>query len=244
MPFFLFRHILDKSINDVADAVRAKKKRRLPVVLTRSELNNLFAHLSGLDRLMARLIYGCDLRLRECLNLRVKDIDFERRTVTIRKGKGDNDRETIFPESLKKELRDHSDRIHCLFKEDRKNDRPGVYLPNALERKFPNAGKEWLWFWVFPAPNLSIDPSTNIVRRHHVYRGNLQRQIKRAGEKAKIYKKITVHTLRHSFTTYLLEDGYDIRSIQELLGHSDLRTTTIYTHVATKNRPGIKSPLD
>jgi integron integrase len=241
---FLFRYVLNKPIENIGEAIRAKRTRRLPVVLTKREVEALIAQLSGLDLLMAKVIYGCGLRLQECLQLRIKDIDFERSTITIRQGKGDKDRQTVFPESLKIELRAHLDKVLLIHEKDRKNNLPGVETPNALGRKYPNAGKEWGWFWAFPSGSLSIDPLTKIVRRHHVYHGNLQRQIKEAAIRAKIAKRVTVHTLRHSFATHLLESGYDIRTIQELLGHSDLRTTMIYTHVATKNKLGVKSPLD
>lgn len=156
------------------------------------------SHLSGLDLLMTKVIYGCGLRLQECLQLRIKDIVFERSIITIRQSKGDKDRETVFPESIKKELRDLLDKVWPLHEEDRKNNVPGVQIPNALKRKYPNAGKGWGWFWAFPAYKLSIDPFRKIIRRHHVYHGNLHRQIKQAGLRAKIAKRITVHTLRHS----------------------------------------------
>jgi integron integrase len=241
---FLFRYILDKNIDNISDAVRAKGNRRLPVVLTKPEIGRLFDQMSGINLLMAKVVYGCGLRLRECLQLRVKDIDFERNAVTIRSGKGDKDRETVLPESLKEDLREQLNRARKIFENDKRKNVPGVQLPYAFEHKSPNADKEWAWFWAFPSGTLSIDPITKIVRRHHVYHGNLQRQIKQAGIKAKIAKRITVHTLRHSFATYLLEKGYDIRTIQELLGHSDIKTTMIYTHVVNKNKLGIISPLD
>jgi integron integrase len=241
---FLFRHILKKSIDNIGEAIRAKRTRRLPVVLSKKELENLLSHLSGINLLMAKVIYGCGLRLQECLQLRVKDIDFERSTITIRQSKGDKDRETVLPESIKKELGDYLEKVRAIHEKDRINNLPGVQIPNALERKYPNAGKEWGWFWAFPSYKLSIDPITKIIRRHHIYHGNLHRQIKEAGIRARIAKRVTVHTLRHSFATHLLESGYDIRTIQELLGHNDLRTTMVYTHVATTNRLGVKSPLD
>jgi integron integrase len=241
---FLFRHILEKSIDNIGEAIRAKRTRRLPVVLSKKELENLLSHLSGINLLMAKVIYGCGLRLQECLQLRVKDIDFERSTITIRQSKGDKDRETVLPESIKKELGDYLEKVRAIHEKDRTNNLPGVQIPNALERKYPNAGKEWGWFWAFPSYKLSIDPITKIIRRHHIYHGNLHRQIKEAGIRARIAKRVTVHTLRHSFATHLLESGYDIRTIQELLGHNDLRTTMVYTHVATTNRLGVKSPLD
>jgi len=241
---FLFRHILDKNIEDIADAVRAKRTRRLPVVMTRSEIDRLFNNMHGVNRLMARLIYGCGLRLQECMQLRIKDIDLEREAVTVRSGKGDKDRETVLPSSLKPELEAHLKEVKTLYNEDRAAESPGVMLPGALERKYPNAGREWAWFWLFPSHTNSIDPKTGILRRHHLYRGNLQKAVKLAGKRAEIPKRITVHTLRHSFATHLLEKGYDIRTIQDLLGHTDLRATMVYTHVVSKNKHGVVSPLD
>jgi integron integrase len=241
---FLYRHVLDKPIDDISDAIRAKGPRRLPVVLTKDEVKQLFAGMSGIHLLMAEVMYGAGLRLRECLQLRIKDIDFGRGVVIVRMGKGEKDRETIFPEKLRPRLKEHLKRVRVLHEKDRKNEVAGVQLPEALERKYPNAGKEWIWFWVFPSHKISIDPITHIVRRHHYYEGNLQRHIKQAGKKADIPKRITTHTLRHSFATHLLENGYDIRTIQELLGHADVKTTMIYTHLTNKNRLGVKSPLD
>jgi integron integrase len=240
---FMFRHVLDKDIEDIGDAVRAKKKRRLPVVLAKSEINRLLDQMEGTNLLMAKTIYGCGLRLRECMNLRIKDIDFSRMAVTVR-GKGDKDRETVLPGSIKDNLRKHIESVRKIYEKDRENGLAGVQLPGALERKLPNAGKEWAWFWVFPSHKISVDPTTHIIRRHHIYAGSLQRQIKQAGIRAGIPKRITVHVLRHSFATHLLEKGHDIRTIQEFLGHAHLRTTMIYTHVVSKNRLGIISPLD
>lgn len=241
---FFYRFVLDKDIGDLANVVRAKRTRRLPVVLTPSEINHLMKQLSGTNQLMARLIYGAGLRLAECLKLRIKDIDFERDRVTVLFGKGGKDRESILPESIKSDLKAHVEKSRPLFDQDRSNDVPGVEMPFALERKYPNAGKEWGWQWVFPSKRLSRDPRSGVIRRHHVHSTNLQRQIKKAVSRAGITKRVTVHTLRHSFATHLLENGYDIRTIQELLGHSSIRTTMIYTHVAGKNLMGVKSPLD
>jgi integron integrase len=241
---FVFRHALGKDIENVLDAVRAKHKRRLPVVLTLREVEQVFDHLSGLPRLMAMLIYGCGLRLSECLQLRIKDIDLEQNIVIVRGGKGDEDRRTVLPERLNDDLIQHCLSVRTLYDHDRKKKLNGVALPGALERKYPNAGKEWGWFWLFPSKMLSVDPRTHIVRRHHLHPASLQRAFKEAVKNAWITKQASVHTLRHSFATHLLEKGYDIRTIQELMGHKFLHTTMIYTHVATKNILGVKSPLD
>ena len=241
---FLYRHVLDKPIDDIRDAIRADRPKRLPVVLTKEEVKQLFSCMSGTDLLIANVMYGTGVRLSECLQLRVQDLDFSRGVIIVRMGKGKKDRETVFPERLKPTLRKHLEKVREIHEKDRKNDLPGVELPHALERKYPNAGKEWIWFWVFPADKISIDPMTNIVRRHHYYKGALHNALRRARERANIPKRVTTHTMRHSFSTHLLEDGYDIRTIQDLLGHSDVRTTMIYTHVANMSKLGVKSPLD
>jgi integron integrase len=241
---FLYRNVLDKDLKDISDGIRAKRKRYLPVVLSRQEIGKLISHLTGLNRLTGRVIYGCGLRLRECIQLRIKDIDFDRNCVVIRGGKGDKDRQTVLAECLKEDLKSQLKMIRPLFLKDRKNDVPGVELPYALERKLPNAGKEWAWQWVFPSQKLSVDPRSKTIRRHHIHPSNLQKHIRKAAQKAAINKRVTVHTLRHSFATHLLEDGCDIRTIQVLLGHSNIRTTMIYTHVAEKNIIGVYSPLD
>ncbi|RLB04875.1 MAG: integron integrase [Deltaproteobacteria bacterium] len=241
---FVFRHVLRKDFEGYIDAVRAKEKRRLPVVLTRREVNQIFAMLNGTHKLMAKLIYGCGLRVSECMRLRIKDIDLEMGTVTVRSGKGDKDRITILPENLKDDLLVHMDSVRIIYDRDRKNNVPGVWLPGALGKKYPNAGKEWGWFWLFPSRSLSVDPVSNTVRRHHIHEATLQRAFKKAVREAGITKNATVHSLRHSFATHLLENGYDIRTVQELLGHKNVQTTMIYTHVARKNILGVKSPLD
>lgn len=241
---FFFRHVLNKDFADMAQGLRAKRKPRLPVVLSRQEVFRVFEHLNGTHLLLARLLYGCGLRLSEGIRLRVRDIDFERGQITVRGGKGDKDRVTVLPESLKMPLREHLEGVLELHEQDLANNVPGVELPGALERKYPNAGREWGWQWVFPSANLSVDPRTKTVRRHHIHPNTLQRQIKQAALAAGLSKHVSVHTLRHSFATHLLESGYDIRTIQQLLGHASVQTTMIYTHVAGKNVLGVRSPLD
>lgn len=241
---FLYRYVLEKDIKGEIDAVRARQNRRLPVVMTPREISTIFSNMTGVNRLMAQLIYGCGLRIHECLRMRIKDIDFERGLVIVRAGKGDKDRRTMLPESLETELSDHMNTIRDIHEVDRRNNVAGVQLPGALDKKYPNAGKEWPWFWLFPAQTLSVDPLTHIVRRHHIHPSSLQKAFKLAVEKAGITKHVSVHTLRHSFATHLLEKGHDIRTIQELLGHTNLQTTMIYTHVAKKNILGVRSPLD
>jgi integron integrase len=241
---FLYRHVLDKDIDGEIESVRARQTRRLPVVLTPREIDSIFREMTGVNRLMAMLIYGCGLRIQECLRMRIKDIDFERGLVIVRAGKGDKDRRTMLPETLTEELYDHINKIRLIHEEDRKNEIPGVHLPEALERKYPNAGKEWPWFWLFPAQALSIDPLSRIMRRHHIHPSALQKAFRLAVGKAGITKQVSIHTLRHSFATHLLEKGHDIRTIQELLGHTNIQTTMVYTHVAKKNILGVRSPLD
>lgn len=240
---FFFRHALKKEIGDLHAAIRSRRPVRLPSVLTEQEVLRLFGAMEGISLLMARLMYGSGIRLAECVRLRVQNLDFERDTIVVF-GKGDKQRETIFPESLKNSLREHLLTVRELFDHDRKEGVEGVKLPDALERKYPNAGKEWKWFWVFPSKALSIDPKGNVVRRHHIHSTTLQKAIRKAAIKKEFTKKVSAHTLRHSFATHLLERGYDIRTIQTLLGHSSVQTTQIYTHVARKNRMGVKSPLD
>jgi len=241
---FFFRHGLKKEPDDSIAAVRSYRKPRLPVVLSRKEIQAIFDNLSGTHLLMMQLIYGCGLRLKECLRLRVKDIDFEQNLLIVRSGKGDKDRRTVLPESLQEPLKVHLQAIRSLYENDRGKNLPGVALPGALERKYPNAGKEWGWFWVFPSRSLSVDPRTHVVRRHHLDPSTLQKAFKMALRKSGITKNATVHSLRHSFATHLLERGTDIRIIQELLGHQNLQTTMVYTHLAKWNVGKVKSPLD
>ncbi|MEZ0329484.1 MAG: integron integrase, partial [Dissulfuribacterales bacterium] len=242
---FLFRHVLDKEIKDMDAAVRSNRPKRLPVVLSRQEVMRLLDAMEGTTKLMATLIYGGGLRLEECLKLRIKDVDFERGALTVRSGKGDKDRQTLLAESVRELVREHIlNKVRKLYDEDRKNNIDGVWLPDALGLKYPNAGKEWAWFWVFPSASLSVDPITKRVRRHHIFPTTVQKAFKQALMKTGIAKQASVHTLRHSFATHLLEAGYDVRTLQELLGHTNLQTTMIYTHVAKRNLLGVRSPLD
>ncbi len=241
---FFYRHVLGKDLGDLSSVVRARKKHRIPTVLTRDEVFRLFDQMNGIPKLMAQLTYGCGLRLMECLRLRIQNIDLEQCCLTVKSGKGDKDRLTVLPRGLVESLNAHIKEIRVLYEEDRENKINGVYLPNALERKYPNAGKEWIWQWVFPSGTLSVDPKSRTVRRHHVNQSYLSRHVKQAAERAELTKRVTVHTLRHSFATHLVEKGYDIRTVQELLGHASVQTTMIYTHVAKTNRLGVNSPFD
>ena len=241
---FFYRYVLKKKLDDISSAVRAGVRRRLPVVLSTQEVEKALSKLKGTHNLMGMLIYGGGLRLMECIRLRVHDIDIERGTITVRAGKGDKDRITLMSERVKDDLLVHLDKIQKIFEGDRKHDIDGVQLPNALEKKYVNAGKEFGWQWMFPSASLSVDPEKKIIRRHHIMPNTFQKQFKRAVMESEIVKHATVHTLRHSFATHLLEKGTDIRTVQELLGHSSVQTTMIYTHVAKKNILGVKSPLD
>jgi integron integrase len=241
---FFYRYVLDVAINGLSTVVPSRIPRKLPVVLTKKEVKSILSKMSGTHLLMATLIYGSGMRLQECLSLRVKDIDFSRNCLTIRGGKGGKDRETVLPEKLCTELNHHLARVRTLYNMDRRNSVAGVSVPGALDRKYSGIDKDWSWFWVFPSNNLAIDPYTHVVRRHHLYVSTLQRAFRMAVREAGVVKRATIHTLRHSFATHLIERGYDIRTIQELLGHSDVSTTMIYTHVATKNKLGVTSPVD
>ena len=241
---YLYRVVLSKEIRGLESVVRARAPRRLPVVLTQAELRCIFSRLDGTHSLMARLIYGAGLRLEECLSLRVKDIDFSRNCLVVYAGKGQKDRQTVLPEKLVGELREHLRHVRALYDQDRRQGIAGVAVPGALDLKFKNVGTTWDWFWVFPASSLAVDPSSHVVRRYHLYPTTLQRAFRTAVKQAGVLKHATVHSLRHSFATHLIERGYDIRTIQELLGHADVSTTMIYTHVATKNKLGVTSPAD
>ena len=225
---FLYREVLNKDIGYVNGVVRAKRPHRLPVVLTRQEVRSILGVLNGSDWLMAMLLYGAGLRLMECLRLRVKDIDFTSNQIVVRAGKGNKDRHTMLPTAVKEPLAKHLDLIKRQHQRDLERGLGRVALPNALERKYPNAGKEWAWQWVFPATSHYTDEVTGERRRHHLHESVLQKAVKEAVQKAGIFKPASPHTFRHSFATHLLEDGYDIRTVQELLGHKDVSTTMVY----------------
>ena len=241
---FLYKEVLEKNIGWLDDVERAKRPARLPVVLTAAEVRTVLAHLEGRHRLMANLLYGAGLRLMECVRLRVKDLDFEYRQITVRDGKGQKDRLTMLPDALAGPLRTHLADVKILHEQDLQEGFGNVYLPFALERKYPNAGREWGWQYVFPASQRSIDPRSNIERRHHLDEQTLQRAFKSAVRASGITKPASCHSLRHSFATHLLMAGYDIRTVQELLGHKDVSTTMIYTHVLNRGGKGVVSPLD
>ena len=241
---FLYRQVLEIELPWLSNITRARKPARLPVVLSRQEVQVLLNHINGRYRLVVQLLYGCGLRLMEGLRLRVKDIDFEYMRICIRDGKGSKDRVTVLPdllvESLKAHLRtvrdEHENALLC--------GSAGVELPFALARKYPHAGVQWAWQYVFPAARVSTDPRSGAVRRHHLHETGVQRAVRRAARDAGILKPVGPHTLRHCFATHLLERGYDIRTVQELMGHADVRTTQIYTHVMKKGASAVKSPLD
>jgi integron integrase len=241
---FLYRVVLGFELPWLDELVRPKKPARLPTVLNVDEVARILAVVPPGHGLMARLLYGTGMRLMECLRLRVKDVDFVRREILIRDGKGAKDRVTMLPAILVEPLQEQLTRARIYFDQDRAAGRAGVYLPHALERKYPMAGQEWAWFWVFPAEALSVDPRSGLDRRHHQHEKALQRALKRAVADAGVVRQVSVHTLRHSFATHLLQNGYDIRTVQELLGHSDVSTTMIYTHVLNRGGRAVTSPLD
>lgn len=241
---FMCRDVLHLDTNSLAPAVRAKRGPRLPVVLSVPETADLLAAMSGTARLMASLIYGGGLRVSECCELRIKDLDFEQNLIFVRSGKGDKDRATLLPKANRDDLRAHLRRVAAVHESDRKAAVAGVWMPDALERKYPNAGKELGWFWVFPSHTLSTDPRAGIVRRHHISDSVVQKAVKAAVQKARIHKPASVHTLRHSFATHLLLGGVDIRQIQEYLGHTNVETTMVYTHVVRDLGTPASSPLD
>jgi len=240
---FLTSEVMEQPVEGV-DGVRAKRSRHLPVVLSREEVKRLFAVVEGTTGLILRLLYGTGLRQMECLRLRVKDVDMDRRVLMVRDGKGGKDRQVMLPQTLHAELAQHVARLRALWEADRQANLPSVWLPEALGVKYPDAGKELAWQWLFPSKQIGKDPESGIERRHHLHENALSLALKAARGKSGISKKTGCHTLRHSFATHLLEDGTDIRTVQDLLGHKSVETTQIYTHVMAGGGVGTRSPLD
>ncbi len=241
---FLYREVLNIDLPWLDKVVRAKQPQRLPVVLTRQEVTAILDRMTGVHGLMARLLYGTGMRLMECVRLRVKDVDFERAEIVVRDGKGAKDRITMLPQALIGPLQDHLRWRRQLFEDDKAKGRAAVYLPDALGKKYPTAAVDWPWQYIFPSGSYSIDPRSDEERRHHIDEKLLQRAVKKAVQASGVAKLATPHTFRHSFATHLLQSGYDIRTVQELLGHADVATTMIYTHVLNKGGRGVTSPLD
>lgn len=241
---FLYKQVLGIDLPWMDDMIRAKRPVRLPTVLTEDETRRLLGQMQGFAWMMASLLYGAGLRQAECLNLRVKDVDFAYRQLFIRDAKGGKDRVTVLPEAVVQPLQAHLGRVRGIHNADLAGGHGEAWLPHALSRKYPRAGREWSWQFVFPSGKLSADPETGVIRRHHIYPDTLGRAVKRAARAASIMKPVSCHTLRHSFATHLLQSGTDIRTVQELLGHASVETTMVYTHVMNKGARGVRSPLD
>jgi len=241
---FLYRHVLDREVGELGEVIRARKPHRRPVVMTRDEVNAVLENLSGATWLMASLMYGAGLRLLECQRLRVQDIDFTRNEILVRDGKGAKDRITMLPASLKAPRQEHLTRVKAIHEQDLADGWGCVLLPDALDRKYPNAPKNWRWQWVFPQENRWKNAKTGDQGRHHVDESLIQKAVRQAVASAGLTRRATCHTFRHSFATHLLEGGYDIRTVQELLGHKDVKTTMIYTHVLNCGPSGVRSPMD
>jgi integron integrase len=241
---FLYRHVIGREVGDLGEVIRARRPTRLPVVMTRQEVKAVLANLANDKWLMASLMYGAGLRLMECLRLRVQDIDFSRNEILVRDGKGAKDRITMLPESLKASLQEHLKKVKATHERDLAGGWGRVPTPDALDRKYPGAAREWRWQWVFPQENRWTNPNTQEQGRHHVDESLVQRAVREAVAKAGLTKRATCHTFRHSFATHLLEAGYDIRTVQELLGHADVKTTMVYTHVLNRGPAGVRSPVD
>jgi integron integrase len=241
---FLYEHVLDQALDRVEGVVRAQKPKRVPVALSRDEVVAMFRHLEGVPSVVCMTLYGAGLRLGEGLSLRVKDLDFERREIIVRDGKGAKDRVTMLPDAVREPIEEHLRDVRRQHEKDLEAGLGRAPLPTALVRKFPRADREWGWQWVFPATSHYRDRITGIEHRHHLHETVVQKAVRRAALAAGLTKRVTTHTFRHSFATHLLEDGYDIRTVQELLGHEDVRTTMIYTHVLNRGGLGVYSPLD
>ena len=241
---FLYRHVLGREIGDLGEVIRARKPKRLPVVMTREEVKEVLANMTGDKWLMASLMYGAGLRLMECLRLRVQDIDFARNEILVRDGKGAKDRLTMLPELLKGPIKDHIKKVKTIHERDLADGWGRVQMPSAMDRKYPNAPRDWRWQWVFPQENRWKNTKTGEEGRHHIDESLVQKSVRDATPKAGLTKRATCHTFPHSFATHLLEGGYDIRTVQELLGHNDVKTTMIYTHVLNRGPAGVRNPVD
>ena len=241
---FLYRTVLDRPVEFPLDSLRARRPKRIPTVLSKEEVARLLPCLPEPYRLIGKLLYGSGLRVSEAVRLRVKDLDFEQRHLAVRDGKGSHDRATLLPEAVIPQLKEQLQRTRAIHRADLRQGLGAVHLPYALAHKYPNAEREWVWQYVFPSPHLSLDPRQAVTRRHHLSASAVQKAVRKAARLARLEKRVTCHTLRHSFATHLLEAGYDIRTVQDLLGHKDVKTTMIYTHVLKKGPMAVRSPLD